>query len=59
MVWESDGSFGADTSDWNVQSQRYSVAGPPPVPAMSDATRFALGAALLLLGAAYALRRRS
>ena len=30
-----------------------------PVPAMSRATRFALGAALLLLGSGYALRRRA
>jgi len=49
-VWRSGGSPGTDTSGYSIQGQRYS--GPPPVPAMSSATRFALGAALLLLGAA-------
>jgi hypothetical protein len=61
VVWQSYGSSGTDTSSESIQGQRYGVAppGPPPVPAMSSAARFALGAALLLLGAAYALRRRS
>jgi len=60
VVWESNGSSGTDTSSYSVQGQRYSVpAHVPPVPAMSPETRFALAAALLLLGAAYALRRRS
>jgi len=60
VAWESNGSAGTDTSFHSVQGQRFSVPVPvPPVPAMSRATRFALAAALLLLGAAYALRRRS
>jgi hypothetical protein len=62
VVWESNGSSGTDSSSSSIQGQRYSVPappGPPPVPAMSTATRFALAAVLLLLGAAYALRRRS
>ena len=53
VAWESSGSSGTDTSGWSIQGQRYSVpdaAVPPSVPAMSPATRFALGAALLLLG---------
>jgi len=60
VVWQSAGSFGTDTSSRSIQGQRYSVPAPvSPVPAMSPATRFALGAALMLLGAAYALSRRS
>ena len=60
VVWQSKGSSGTDTSYSSIQGQRYSVAAAvPPVPAMSSATRFALAAALLLLGAAYTLRRRS
>ena len=56
VVWVS-GGFSTGIS--NIQGQRFSVqAAAPPVPAMSLATRFALGATLLLLGAAYALRRR-
>jgi hypothetical protein len=56
VVWSSQGSSGTDTSFSSAQGQRY---GAPAVPAMSPATRFALGALLLLLGVAYALRRRS
>jgi len=60
VVWESKGSSGTDTSISSIQGQRYSVAAPAPaVPSMTPATRFALAAALLLLGACYALRRRS
>ena len=51
------GSFGTDTSNTSIQGQRFSV--PSFVPALSRTTRSALGAVLLLLGAAYALRRRS
>jgi len=58
-VWWSYGSFETDSSATSIQGQRYSVlADAPPVPAMSPAMRFALGAALMLLGSAYALRRR-
>ena len=60
VVWDSRGSSGTDTNSYSIQGQRYSVAAAvPPVPAMSPATRFALVAALMLLGAAYAIRRRS
>jgi hypothetical protein len=59
VTWRSDGSAGTDDSLTSIQGQLYNVTGPLPVPALSHATRFALGAALLLLGAAYALRRRS
>ena len=61
VVWDSFGSFGPDTDTSSILGQRFGVPAPvpPPVPAMSGATRFALGAALLLLGAGYALRRRS
>jgi hypothetical protein len=59
VVWVSSGSFGTDTSYSSVQGQRYRTpAGMPQVPAMSTATRFALGA-VILLGAGYALRRRA
>jgi hypothetical protein len=59
VTWTSRGSFGTDM-DGSVHGQRYGTAYPaPPVPAMSSATRLALAVALLLLGAAYALRRRS
>jgi hypothetical protein len=60
VVWHSYGSSGTDTSPTSIQGQRYNVAAaPPPVPALSSATRFALAAALMLLGAVYALRRHS
>ena len=60
VVWESAGSPATDTSSYSIQGQRYRVtAAVPSVPAMSPAARFALVAALLLLGAGYALRRRS
>jgi hypothetical protein len=60
VAWESVGSNGTDANFRSVQGQRYSVSpAVPPVPAMSSATRFALAAALLLLGAAYALRHRA
>jgi hypothetical protein len=59
MAWRSDGSSGTDTSASSILGQRFSLAAAvPAVPSMSSATRFALGAALLLFGAAYALRRR-
>ena len=60
VAWQSLGSSGTDTDGFSIQVQRFEV--PPaasPVPSMSSATRFALAAALLLLGATYALRRRS
>jgi hypothetical protein len=58
VVWPSSGSSGTDTSSSSIQGQRYSLAAPaPPVRSMSTETRFAL-AALLLLGAGYAMRRR-
>jgi hypothetical protein len=54
VVWTTAGPFGVE-----AQGRRYSTpAGAPPVAAMSPATRFALGAALLLLGMTFALRRR-
>jgi hypothetical protein len=58
VVWQCGASPG-DPSRSSIQGQRYRLAASPyPVPAMSPATRFALAAALLLLGAGYALRRR-
>jgi hypothetical protein len=42
-----------------IVGQRFGLAPAPPVPAMSTATRFALGVALLLLGASCVLRGRS
>jgi hypothetical protein len=58
VVWPSFFSFGTDTSYSSVQAQRYRApASLPLVPAMSRATRFGLGAALLLLGSLLALRR--
>jgi hypothetical protein len=60
VVWTGYGSLRTDSSSYSVQGQRYSlVALAARVPATSSATRFALAAALLLLGAAYALRRRA
>jgi hypothetical protein len=59
VAWNSVGSSGTDSAGSSIQGQRYRIPGPPPVPAMSPATRFGLAAALLLLGAAYAQRRRS
>jgi hypothetical protein len=56
VVWRSQGSSGTDTSSFSVQGQRYRL--PFPVPALSLATRFALGA-LMLLGVGYALRKRA
>ena len=56
VAWDSLGSPGNDNSALSIQAQRYR---PPIVaPAMSAASRVALGAALMLLGATYALRRR-
>ena len=57
VVWQSDGSPGSDTSN-------SSILGPALQPGCGGAgdverRRFALVAALLLLGAVYALRRRS
>jgi len=57
VVWESKVAVWPATVDYSISGQRYRLA--PPVPAMSPATRFALAVALLLLGTAYALRRRS
>ena len=55
VVWHSFGSSGTDTGSYSIQGQRFDVPAPaPPVPAMSSATRVALGAALMLLGAAVA-----
>jgi len=62
VLWQSNASSGTDTSGFSIHGQRYSVPAPPeppPIPAMSPATRFVLAAALLLLGATYALRRRA
>ena len=60
MAWRSNGSSGTDTHASSILGQRFSLAAAvPAVPSMSSATRFALGAALLLLGAVYALRRRA
>jgi hypothetical protein len=60
VVWVSDGSTGTDTDSVSIQGQRFSLpAAVIPVPSMSPTTRFALGAALALLGAAYALRRHA
>ena len=54
VVWQS---YVSPTARVSIQGQRYRV--PTAAPAMSPATRFALGAALLVLGAGYSLRRRS
>ena len=51
MVWQSYASP-TDPNIRSIQGQRYSVA--VAVPALSSTTRFALAAALLLLGAAVA-----
>ncbi len=60
VVWHSIGSSGTDTAFTSVQAQRYSLpVAAPLVPAMSSATRFALAATLMLLGASFALKRRS
>ena len=58
VVWSSE-FFTGDGLPPAIVAQRFGVAAGVPVAAMSRATRFALGAALLLLGAGYALRRRS
>ncbi len=58
VAWHSAGSSGTDTSPTSIQAQRFGP-GSPAVPALSNATRFALGAALMLLGIGYALRRRA
>ncbi|HEY8154196.1 MAG TPA: hypothetical protein VII72_08730 [Myxococcota bacterium] len=59
VAWRSNGSPGTDTSGSSVQGQRYSVpATETAVPALSRATRFALAAVLLLLGARWSMRRR-
>jgi hypothetical protein len=57
VVWLGNLSPGTDSSSTSIHGQRFRPWSPP-VAAMSHATRFALAAALLLLGAAYALRRR-
>jgi len=57
VVWQSSGSSGTDTNNTSIQAQRY-IGASSAVPAMSFGTRSALAAALLL-GAAYALRRRA
>ena len=57
VVWSSYGSSGTDTSNYSVQGQRFRA--PIVAPAMLSATRFALVAALMLLGAGYLLRRRA
>jgi hypothetical protein len=61
VIWQSSGSSGTDTSGYSIQGQRFSLPTPVPpvVPASSNATRFALCAALLLLGTCFALRRRA
>ena len=59
IAWESNGSAGTDTDSDSVQGRRYGVSTAPPVPAMSAGTKFALAAALLLLGTVYAQRFRS
>jgi hypothetical protein len=60
VAWESNGSSGTDHSGYSIQGQRYSVpSDSPPVPAMMPSMRSALAVALMLLGAAYALRTRS
>jgi hypothetical protein len=61
VVWSSDGSSGSDTHATSILGQRFSApaAAAPPVPALSRAAKSGLGAALLLLGAGYALRRRA
>ncbi len=56
VVWDSGGSAGTDTSFYSIQGQRY--LGPIPAPALSRASSLALAAALTLLGAGYAVRRR-
>ena len=56
VAWTSEPSPGTDTSYGSIQGQRF--VQPPAVPALSNATRFALGA-VMLLGAAHALRRRA
>jgi hypothetical protein len=56
VVWWSIGSSGTDSSGTSVQARCYRAL--IMAPAMSSATRFALGAALLLLGGTYAVRRR-
>jgi hypothetical protein len=56
VAWTSEPSPGTDTSYGSIQGQRF--VQPPAVPALSNATRFALGA-VMLLGAACLLRRRS
>jgi hypothetical protein len=58
VAWESQGSFGTDTSPPSVLGQRYRVPGPPPVSALSPSMGLALVAGLIL-GASYAIRRRA
>jgi hypothetical protein len=50
VVWRSDGSPGMEPSGSSILGQRYTVPVTIAVPALSSATRFALAAALLLLG---------
>ena len=59
VVWSSRRSPGNDSTSDSIQGQRYRVsAAATSMPAMSQATRFAL-VAVLLLGAGYALRVRA
>jgi hypothetical protein len=57
-VWVSAGSPGTDTDSSSIQGQRYHVAGPVAVPALSPSAGLALVATLMLL-AASVLRRRA
>lgn len=57
VVWDSRGSPGTDSSLLSIQAQRYRQFFLAS--ALSPATRVALGAALLALGAGFALRRRA
>jgi hypothetical protein len=57
VVWQSYGSSGTDTSSFSIHAQRY--RDPAPVPAMSAAGMLACVAALMLVGATFALRHRS
>jgi hypothetical protein len=56
MAWRSE-SPGESFNDSRIFGQRYGVVAA--LPTMSSTPRFALGAALLLLGAAYARGRRA
>ena len=57
VAWSSNLSEGTDTSESSIQGQRFGTL-PAAVPALSAPMQAALAAALLLLGSAYAWRRR-